>query len=776
MRGALAVCLVLLVSCSGSAGQPSSKASPSRTKPASGGVIEYAVPPAHNGGGCGGAWCGNPGLQGITSGRDGNVWFVDVGNTTVGRVTPAGVITEFPVPGTGVGPEGIVGAPDGSIWMVAPVDSQLRIASRSRTTDLILKISPQGVVTRFPLAGAVDPDGITWGPDGNIWFTEQAVGKVGRMTPSGHVTEFSLPPPGPAARRAGGFSNSSPKGIVTGPDHNLWIVESVGPGSAIARMTTSGHVTEYPLATTAPPQQPTNIVVGPDGNLWFNATDQMGRITPSGAITYFPIKGNSPWGLAAGADGNLWFTSLDGNILGRMSPTGAVSLFQLPYRDALPIGIAAGADGRMWFTEEAVSKIASIGLTVPKTTFSSRILNFGSNAAATMHLGISNTGDGPLRVTAATWAGPDSALFGITGDTCSGRTVGPGAQCGIEVAISPDSGTGFIAAYLSVTDNATGSPHFVSLVDRLPDCRLPLYAFSQGPGQNRGQFFNPVTGNVTDDPNGGFVADGSRVRSVMTPVLYGMWPASYDLAARRWVPAQTEAVSPDGARYAYVSSDGPGGNHVHVVDVATGRDRVLPVSPGSWGAILAFAQEGIYVRKDFESIRAGLMLVNPDSGAAQTVLNNSPVEVVSGHVAWIGGRDAADTLPEPGGIEEPFNEIKRRDLRTPATTTWIYRPGSSLYVSSATESSVLVSGYQSTSGNVWYVGAPGQAERLTGPELDLQPYMVSRIDGSGVWMQTWADRPNQVRPNIADGLYLWTHRTGPFLVADTVDTPVGGCA
>lgn len=772
MRVALALCLVLLMSCSVTAGQPSSKASPSRPKLASGGVVEYPVAPSYNGGGCGGAWCGTRGLEGITSGRDGNVWFVDVGATTVDRVTPAGVITEFPVPGTGAGPEGIVGAPNGSIWMVAPVESQLRIASRSRTTDLILKISSRGIVTRFPLAGAVDPDGITWGPDGNIWFTELAVGKVGRMTPSGHVTEFSLPTSG---RRAGWQSPSSPKGIVTGPDHNLWIVEYVGPGSAIARMTTAGHVTEFPLGGSGSDQAPTNIVVGPDGNLWFNETDGMGRITPAGAITRFPMTGHSPYGLAVGADGNLWFTSLAASVVGRMSPTGSVSLFQLPYRDSRPVGIAAGADGRMWFTEEAVSKVASIGLTVPEATPSPRILNFGSNAAAPMHLAISNTGDGPLRVTSATVAGPDGALFKIALDTCSGRTVGPGAQCGIDVAITPDSGTGYIAAYLSVTDNATGSPHFVSLVGRLPDCRLPLFAYSPGQGQDQGQFFNPATGHLADDPNSSFVWDGDRFRSVMTPVLYGMG-ASYDQAAKRWVPAQTEAVSPDGARYAYVSGAAAGGNQVHVVDVDSGRDRVLPLKQGFWGGILAFAPEGIYVRNDFESVRAGVMLINPDSGAAQMVLNNSPVEILSGHVAWIGGRNATDTLPEPGGMEPPFNEIQRRDLKTSATTTWIYRPGSRLNVDSASENSVVVSGYDSTHGYVWYVSAPGQAEPLTGPELNLQPYMVSRIDGSSVWIQTWADRPNQVGPNMRDGLYLWTPRTGPFLVADTVAFPVGGCA
>jgi hypothetical protein len=324
---------------------------------------------------------------------------------------------------------------------------------------------------------------------------------------------------------------------------------------------------------------------------------------------------------------------------------------------------------------------------------------------------------------------------------------------------------------LSLSDNATGSPHFVSLVGRLPDCRLPLFAFSQGQGRGQGQFFNPATGHVADDPNSGFVWDGNRLRSVMTPVLYGIG-FSYNQAAKRWVPADTEAVSPDGSRYAYVSPGDNGINQIHVVDVATGRDRVLPVSPASRGGIIEFAQEGIYVHRDFGG---GATLVNPDSGAAQTVLGGSIVEAISGHVAWIGIEDATVDLPGQG-IQHPLYEIQRRDLRTSATTTWINRPGSSMSVASVTENSVLVSGYDSTHGYVWYFGAPGQAEPLTGPELDLQPYMVNRIDGSSVWMQTWADRPNQVRPNIPDGLYLWTHRTGPFLVADTVAFPAGGCA
>lgn len=37
------------------------------------------------------------------------------------------------------------------------------------------------------------PDGITAGPDGNVWFIENNVSKIGRITPEGQVTEVALP-------------------------------------------------------------------------------------------------------------------------------------------------------------------------------------------------------------------------------------------------------------------------------------------------------------------------------------------------------------------------------------------------------------------------------------------------------------------------------------------------------------------------------------------------------------------------------------------------------
>ena len=71
------------------------------------------------------------------------------------------------------------------------------------------------------------PRGITLGPDGNIWFTEQTGNRIGRITPSRVVAEFSV----------GLSPDANPGGMALGPDGNVWFVE---PGNRIGRITTAG--------------------------------------------------------------------------------------------------------------------------------------------------------------------------------------------------------------------------------------------------------------------------------------------------------------------------------------------------------------------------------------------------------------------------------------------------------------------------------------------------------------------------------------------------------
>ena len=106
----------------------------------------------------------------ITAGADGNLWFTEKFGSSIGRITPSGVLTEFSVPG-GRFPDGITAGPYGNLWFT------------ERSANKIGRITPAGVITEFSagMSGLAWPDFITAGPDGNLWFTTGA-GRIGRIT------------------------------------------------------------------------------------------------------------------------------------------------------------------------------------------------------------------------------------------------------------------------------------------------------------------------------------------------------------------------------------------------------------------------------------------------------------------------------------------------------------------------------------------------------------------------------------------------------------------
>jgi streptogramin lyase len=94
-----------------------------------------------------------------------------------------------------------------------------------------------------------------------------------------HAVEFAIPTP-----------ISSPVGIVTGPDGNLWFTE-LG-ANKIGRTSTDGKFTEFPLPRAG--ADPQDIAAGPDGNLWFTETPgAIGRIATDGTLTEFPVPDHS---------------------------------------------------------------------------------------------------------------------------------------------------------------------------------------------------------------------------------------------------------------------------------------------------------------------------------------------------------------------------------------------------------------------------------------------------------------------------------------------------
>jgi len=315
-------------------------------RPAAGqSFTEYATPTAGSG----------PG--GIVTGPDGNLWFTENSASKVGRITPSGTITEFPLPSSGT-PTSIVVGSDGNLWF------------GDNSLPGIGRITPAGAITMFPLPSTSGPADITPGPDGALWFTDNKANQIGRITTAGSASFFSIPTAG-----------SSPAGIVKGPDNNLWFTEFLG--GKIGRITTAGLITEFLLPTGVGPGLITN---GPDGNIWFTdpVSSKVGKITTAGAATMYPVaSGGTPVGIAAGPDGNLWFTDNGGGLVEKITLTGTVTPFTIPTSGSGPVVITRGPDNAMWFTENGAARIGRI--TVPSG--STPNLTISKSAPATVASG-----------------------------------------------------------------------------------------------------------------------------------------------------------------------------------------------------------------------------------------------------------------------------------------------------------------------------------------------------------------------------------------------------
>ena len=109
------------------------------------------------------------------------------------------------------------------------------------------------------------------------------------------------------------------------------------------------------------------MTAGPDGALWFTeifwqqdrAYHHRRRQYPNSPI---PTPDSQPYSIAAGPDGNVWFVEFAGNKIGRITPSGTITEFDIPTADSQPIDIGAGPDNAMWFAGWRTGDIGRITL------------------------------------------------------------------------------------------------------------------------------------------------------------------------------------------------------------------------------------------------------------------------------------------------------------------------------------------------------------------------------------------------------------------------------
>jgi streptogramin lyase len=248
--------------------------------------------------------------------------------------------SRYPLPGgEHPHPEGLAAGPDGNMWLV------------EHSAGKVAKVNSVGTITSYSLPAGSEPGRITAGPDGNMWFTSGK--KLGKITPSGKVAEYSTSSP-----------ESGAGGIATGSNGFVWYTEPVS--RSISMISTSG--TSSVKAILPAGAEPTELAEGPDGNIWFvdgefSTLHRIGKITPSNVVTEYALpEGSNPVDITAGPGNSMWFTIAGTQKIGRITMAGEISEYVVPAGTGAPNHIAAGRDGNVWFTTaKAIGKITPSG-------------------------------------------------------------------------------------------------------------------------------------------------------------------------------------------------------------------------------------------------------------------------------------------------------------------------------------------------------------------------------------------------------------------------------
>lgn len=238
----------------------------------------------------------------ITAGPDGNLWFTEQGAAPgIGTMAIVGnKVTEYPIAGSSP-----------TFIIPGPIANTLFFSDPGH--NAIGRITTAGAVTEtaIPTANA-NPLGLaTNSANVNlVYFVENSTSKIGILNvQTNTITEVATL-----------TANAGPTMIVQGPDGAMWFTEN--NVAKMGRISTSGVMTEYPLA---PATSATSLIAAPDNNLYFGdaAQNKFGRIsaiTPATVTEYnIPTSGAFPGKFAIGPDLRLYLTEVNGNKIAQIN-------------------------------------------------------------------------------------------------------------------------------------------------------------------------------------------------------------------------------------------------------------------------------------------------------------------------------------------------------------------------------------------------------------------------------------------------------------------------
>jgi streptogramin lyase len=334
----------------------------------------------------------------LTVGPEGNLWLsessVDERDLPkIGRLTPAGQLTQFDTPteaGPGYAlheqPHQIIPGPENDLWFIA----------NGTGANVLARITPEGVVSQFPaprisrggetISKADEvPLALATAANGNLWMGEPLEeGTVGLVEPGGVIKQVITGEP-----RSGVVANETGYPTVGTPDGGLWFREHeaftlLSPaGVVLTRIKSEGIGRGFggPLVTTR------------DGVLWASeqvAGEVLERVTSSGEVGQITFCGanETPEQMAVGPEGDLWFSARSGSDFGRLDLPQLTSELERERTQVRICGAKATARtlrARVACESLDISNTCSYQAAVTLASDSHRVLGVGRFVAKALH-------------------------------------------------------------------------------------------------------------------------------------------------------------------------------------------------------------------------------------------------------------------------------------------------------------------------------------------------------------------------------------------------------
>jgi virginiamycin B lyase len=246
-------------------------------------------------------------FESVALGADGTLWATSIlddhsrtqeWHGAIERIGPVGSRIVFRIPDRlGYAKQLLLG-PDAAWWFALP-DAQS-----------VGRLSHDGHFTTVAHFGSMKPDQIAFDSTGTLYATERYGNRVAKVLPGGKVVAFLVPTRGGQVGALAGGAN-----------RDIWFTERAA--NRIGHITSTGSVEDF---TTGPGVVVLDALAVSRDSVWFAVKDGIGRLslrTHARTVIPLPYEVSWPNALAISRTGTVWFTESISN--GRcMSECGGI--------------------------------------------------------------------------------------------------------------------------------------------------------------------------------------------------------------------------------------------------------------------------------------------------------------------------------------------------------------------------------------------------------------------------------------------------------------------